>query len=108
MSTEVTGMTTIQPPASTEQSATTPPAERQAWSIPGAVALVLGLVALCVGIGLLIEGLTSTPARGGAPATWGGLLLVVAWLLLAGLVSVVAGEARALQLFGRYQGTVRD
>jgi regulator of protease activity HflC (stomatin/prohibitin superfamily) len=101
-------MTMIQPPASTEQSATTPPAESQAWSIPGAVALVLGLVALCVGIGLLVEGLTSTPARGGAPATWGGLLLVVAWLLLAGLVSVVAGEARALQLFGRYQGTVRD
>ncbi len=98
----------IQPPASTGNPATTPPAERKAWSIPGALALVLGLVALCFGIGLLVEGFTSSAGTGGAAASWGGLLLVVAWLLLGGLVSVVAGEARALQLFGRYQGTVRD
>jgi regulator of protease activity HflC (stomatin/prohibitin superfamily) len=101
-------MTMIQPPASTEQPAAAPPAERRAWSIPGGVALVLGLVALCVGIGLLVEGFTSTSGSGGAAAGWGGLILVVAWLLLGGLVSVVAGEARALQLFGQYQGTVRD
>ena len=98
----------MQPPAHTEHPATAPPAERKAWSIPGFVALISGLVALCFGIGLLVEGFTSSSAKGGAAATWGWLLLVAAWLLLGGLVSVVAGEARAVQLFGRYQGTVRD
>ena len=39
---------------------------------------------------------------------WAAILLVIAGLLLAGLVPVVAGEARVVQLFGRYQGTVRD
>ena len=36
-------MTMIQPPASTEQPAAAPPAERRAWSIPGGVALVLDM-----------------------------------------------------------------
>ena len=98
----------MQLPAPTEQPTTVQPTERKAWSIPGAVALVLGLVALCLGIGFLVSAFTSSAGKGGAAASWGGLFLVVAWLLLGGLVSVVAGEARALQLFGRYQGTVRD
>jgi SPFH domain / Band 7 family len=106
MSTEVTGMM-IQPPASTENPAA-PPAERKAWSVPGAPAGLLGLVALIFAIGLLVHGFTSSAGGGSASASWGWVLLGVAWLLLGGLVSVVAGEARALQLFGRYQGTVRD
>jgi SPFH domain / Band 7 family len=96
----------IQPPASTENPVAAPPAERKAWSIPGALALVFGIVALCFAIGLLIDGYKNSP--GGGAASWGWVLLGVAGLLLGGLVSVVAGEARALQLFGRYQGTVRD
>jgi regulator of protease activity HflC (stomatin/prohibitin superfamily) len=99
----------IQPPSSTESPVTTPPAERKAWSMPGAPALVLGAVAAISGIGLLVSGFTSDAAHGGgAAASWGWLLLAVGWLLLGGLVSVVAGEARTLQMFGRYQGTVRD
>jgi len=98
----------MQPPASTENPATTPPAERKAWSIPGALALVAGLVAVCVAIGLLVDAFTSKAGSGGTPGLWGSILIVVGWLLLGGLVSVVAGEARAVQLFGRYQGTVRD
>src|SRR5262249_3424385 len=38
---------------------------------------------------------------------WAAVVLVIAGLLLGGLVPVVAGEARVVQLFGRYQGTVR-
>ena len=99
----------IQPPASTENPVTTPPAERKAWSIPGGPALVFGAAAAIVGIGLLVSGFTSDAAHGGgSSATWGWLLLAAGWLLLSGLVSVVAGEARALQMFGRYQGTARD
>jgi regulator of protease activity HflC (stomatin/prohibitin superfamily) len=33
---------------------------------------------------------------------------VVAWLAFGGLTPVVAGEARVIQLFGRYRGTVRE
>ena len=98
----------IQPPASTESPVTTPPAERKALSIPGAPALLLGAVAAIFGIGLLVSGFTKDAAHGGgSSATWGWLLLVAGWTLLGGLVSVVAGEARALQMFGQYQGTVR-
>jgi regulator of protease activity HflC (stomatin/prohibitin superfamily) len=38
----------------------------------------------------------------------GVLLLVAGALAVQGLTSVVAGEARAVQLFGRYRGTIRD
>jgi regulator of protease activity HflC (stomatin/prohibitin superfamily) len=98
----------MQPGARTDTSAAAPPAEHEAWSIPGAAAVVLGLPALIVGIGLLISALTKSKSPGsGASALWATLLLVVGALILSGLVQVVAGEARVVQLFGRYQGTVR-
>ena len=99
----------MQPAARTaEPAAAPPPAEHEAWSIPGSLALVLGLPALIVGIGLLVSALTKSKSTGsGAAALWATLLLVAGALILAGLVQVVAGEARVVQLFGRYQGTVR-
>jgi regulator of protease activity HflC (stomatin/prohibitin superfamily) len=97
----------MQPPASTERPATAPLTERKAWSVPGVLALVPGLAALVVGIGLLISAFTSS-AGSNAAGGWAAILLVIAGLLLSGLVPVVAGEARVVQLFGRYQGTVRD
>src|SRR6266480_3265244 len=97
----------IQPSAINGQPATAPLAEHKAWSVPGVLALVAGLVALCAGIGLLISALTSS--AGNDPAGgWAAILLVAGALVLSGLVPVVAGEARVVQLFGRYQGTVRD
>jgi hypothetical protein len=98
----------IQPPASTENPATAPPpAERAAWSpVPGFVAAVFGWVAVAVGIGMLISGYTKSPV-GGAAVVLGWLVLGVGALLLSGLVQVVAGEARVIQLFGQYRGTVR-
>jgi regulator of protease activity HflC (stomatin/prohibitin superfamily) len=97
----------MQPSAITGQPATAPLAERKAWSVPGVVVLVIGLVALCAGIGLLISALTRSTGSGLAGG-WAAILLVAATLVLSGLVPVVAGEARVVQLFGRYQGTVRD
>jgi hypothetical protein len=97
----------IQPSAINGQPATAPLAEHKAWSVPGVLALVAGLVALCAGIGLLISALTRS--AGNDPAGgWAAILLVAGALVLSGLVPVVAGEARVVQLFGRYQGTVRD
>jgi regulator of protease activity HflC (stomatin/prohibitin superfamily) len=97
----------MQPPARTKEPTTAPPTEHQAWSIPGFLALVFGFAALIVGIGLLVSAFTSKSGKGGGAALWATVLLVAGWLLLGGLVQVVAGEARVVQLFGRYQGTVR-
>jgi len=96
----------MQPPAQTGEPAAAPPAERAAWSIPGFVGLVFGWAAVVVGIGLLISAYTKSSGRG-AGSVWGWLVLVAGAFLLAGLVQVVAGEARVVQLFGQYQGTVR-
>jgi len=98
----------IQPPASTEDPASAaPPAERAAWSIPGFVAAVFGWAGVAVGIGLLVSGYTKS-SGGGAAAVWGWVVLGAGVLLLSGLVQVVAGEARVVQLFGSYAGTVRN
>ena len=97
----------MQSPVSTGRPATAPLAERKAWSVPGVLALVPGLAALVVGIGLLISAFTSS-AGSNAAGGWAAILLLIAGLLLSGLVPVVAGEARVVQLFGSYQGTVRD
>ena len=97
----------MQPPAITGQPATAPLAEHKAWSVPGVLALVAGVVALCAGIALLISALTSSAANDPAGG-WAAILLAAGGLVLSGLVPVVAGEARVVQLFGRYQGTLRD
>jgi regulator of protease activity HflC (stomatin/prohibitin superfamily) len=38
----------------------------------------------------------------------GVLLIVAAYVIVHGVISVVAGEATVVQVFGRYQGTVRE
>jgi regulator of protease activity HflC (stomatin/prohibitin superfamily) len=97
----------MQPTAITERPATAQLAEHKAWSAPGVLALVAGLVVLCVGIVLLISAFTRSAGSGPAGG-WATILLLAGALVLSGLVPVVAGEARVVQLFGRYQGTVRD
>jgi regulator of protease activity HflC (stomatin/prohibitin superfamily) len=93
-------------PARTDKPAPAQLAEYEAWSIPGALMAVAGLAALCLGIGFLVSAL-GNKAGSGAAAWWAAILLSVAVVVLPGLVQVVAGEARVVQLFGRYQGTVR-
>jgi regulator of protease activity HflC (stomatin/prohibitin superfamily) len=87
----------------------TPPVEEfKARSASGLVVLVVGIVAMLAGIGLLVG---SSAANHTAVKTVlivvGVLLIIVAWVALRGLTSVVAGQARVVQLFGRYRGTVR-
>jgi len=85
-----------------------PVAEGKGWSAPGVPVLAAGVVLLVAGIVLLIRGLHHGP---GAAHTIllvvAVLLLIAALLALHGLTPVVAGEARVVQLFGRYQGTIR-
>ena len=95
-----------------QQPGLQPPArrltERPAGSAPGVPLLVLSIVVLLAAVGLLI---LSKPAGGGAEVALiilGILLLLGGALALRGLFAVVPGEARVIQLFGRYAGTVRE
>jgi regulator of protease activity HflC (stomatin/prohibitin superfamily) len=101
-------MTAQAPGSPGQQLAPRPVAESEAWSAPGVRVLVLGVAALLAGIALLVLGIRWSPGAG--PTTLivvAVLLLVAAGLARHGLTSVVAGEARAVQLFGRYRGTIR-
>src|SRR5262249_25433868 len=84
--------------------------ETEAWSAPGVSVLVAGMAMLLVAIGLFVLGFALGPG-GAGPVTAiviAVLLVVAAELAIHGLTSVVAGEARVVQLFGRYRGTIRE
>ena len=82
--------------------------EREARFLPGLRMLLLGIVALLAGVVLVV--VTSHQSHGVAAALT--LVCVVIFiaggLALRGLTSVVPGQARVVQLFGRYRGTIRD
>jgi regulator of protease activity HflC (stomatin/prohibitin superfamily) len=91
-----------------QQSAPVQVAERPARSTPGIKVLAAGIAGVIAGAALLWS---SSKQAGGATAAlaWpGAVVLIVAVLLLVGLTSVVPGQARVIQLFGKYTGTVRD
>ncbi|MEV0487431.1 SPFH domain-containing protein [Streptomyces sp. NPDC050508] len=82
--------------------------EFTAHSIGGGLALVLGLAGLFVSAGLLVG--AGAVGSGGAKAALviGGILvLLAAFIAMRGLNTVAPGEARVVQLFGRYRGTIR-
>ncbi|MGW6511717.1 SPFH domain-containing protein [Streptomyces niveus] len=82
--------------------------EFQATSIGGGLALLLGLLGLAGGIALIVIGaaLSSTGAKA-ALIVIGILLAIAAFFAMCGLNMVAPGEARVVQLFGRYRGTIR-
>ncbi|MFE9027114.1 SPFH domain-containing protein [Streptomyces iakyrus] len=83
--------------------------EFAAHSIGGGLALLLGLLGLLAGAGLIA--LTPSVEAGGAKAGLiiGGILVALAaFLAMCGLNMVAPGEARVVQLFGRYRGTIRQ
>jgi len=84
-------------------------AESKGWSAPGVRVLVTGVVLLLAAIVLLALGISLGPSAAGPIALiWVAVLLGISGhLALRGLTPVVAGEARVIQLFGRYRGTVR-
>ncbi len=84
-------------------------AESKGWSAPGVRILVTGVVLLLAAIVLLALGISlGQSAAGPIALIWVAVLLGISgYLALRGLTPVVAGEARVIQLFGRYRGTVR-
>ncbi|GAA0632454.1 SPFH domain-containing protein [Streptomyces thermocarboxydovorans] len=83
--------------------------EFAAHSIGGGLALLLGLAGVLGGAALLFSATAVTGAGAKAALIVPGVLVVIASLLaMAGLNMVAPGEARVVQLFGRYRGTIRQ
>ena len=96
------------PVAVVNQSHAQPVTEYSARSTSGLRMLVLGIVILLVGAGLafLPSHLSRAPAI--AVAIIDLLVFIAGVLALRGLTAVVPGQARVVQLFGRYRGTIRE
>jgi len=93
------------PPAAGPQDPAAPVTERKAASAPGVGVLIIANVTLVVAIILLLTGIFNSNEA--ALTIPGSLLIIPAIFGFQGLTPVIAGEARVVQLFGNYQGTVR-
>ncbi|WP_330332377.1 SPFH domain-containing protein [Streptomyces sp. NBC_00536] len=82
--------------------------EFPAHSVGGGLALLLGLLGLVLGAGLIATGavLTAVGAKAGLIA-FGVVVTLGSFYAMCGLNTVAPGEARVVQLFGRYRGTIR-
>src|SRR5579884_99464 len=84
--------------------------ERPAHDLPGLPVLGLSLLALLAGVRLLVGALVSHGGHvttGSAASLIGSLLLALGAAALTGLTTVAPGQARVVQLFGHYSGTIR-
>ncbi|WP_405489380.1 SPFH domain-containing protein [Streptomyces sp. NBC_00096] len=82
--------------------------EFPAHSVRGGLALLLGLAGVAAGAGLIALGAVSGSDGVKVALVAAGVLLVIAALVcMGGLNTVAPGEARVVQLFGRYRGTIR-
>ncbi len=84
--------------------------EFTAHSIGGGLALLLGLGGLLAAGGLIAGGAAMAAAAGvkAALIVPGVLAALSSLLAMSGLNMVAPGEARVVQLFGRYRGTIRE
>ncbi|MFD7132704.1 SPFH domain-containing protein [Streptomyces sp. NPDC059894] len=83
--------------------------EFPARSVGGGLALLAGLVGLLAGAGLIAAAAAVTATAAKAALITGGVLVALAALVaMCGLNMVAPGEARVVQLFGRYRGTIRE
>ncbi|MEU9104560.1 SPFH domain-containing protein [Streptomyces xanthophaeus] len=82
--------------------------EFAAHSTGGGIALLIGLAGIAAGAGLAVVGVLASGVALKALLIAGGCLLALAsFIATTGLNMVAPGEARVVQLFGRYRGTVR-
>ena len=85
--------------------------ERPAKNISGGLALLLGLAGLVAGVGLILAGAAGAADHKGAGSTAlivaGIVVILTSLFTMGGLNMVAPGEARVVQLFGRYRGTIR-
>ncbi|WP_399086480.1 SPFH domain-containing protein [Streptomyces sp. BBFR2] len=85
--------------------------EKAAHSIPGGLALLLTTLGVFLGIAMIIGG--GIAGSGGSPGVAAPLIIVgiltllTSFFCMTGVKMVAPGEARVIQLFGRYVGTIR-
>jgi regulator of protease activity HflC (stomatin/prohibitin superfamily) len=99
---------TVQAPVRASHAPAPAVAEYQARSARGVKVLVGSVVAVLAGVAL---GLYSGKQTGGTKTAlvWAGILVAaIAVTLLIGLTPVTPGQARVIQLFGKYRGTIRE
>ncbi|HET7016470.1 MAG TPA: SPFH domain-containing protein [Streptosporangiaceae bacterium] len=98
---------TAQAAVAQEAPVVRPASESKARSAPGIPVLFISVVAILAGAVLLFY--VHEVGSGARNAlVWGAVILfVAAFFALRGLTPVVVGEARAVQLFGSYRGTIR-
>src|SRR5579863_7302788 len=94
-----------QAPAGPGQGHAQPPTESQARSAPGIRLLLTGIVTVLIAIGVFV--LHAKTHNTSILIFVGILILIVGELQFHGLIAVVPGEARVVQLFGKYRGTIR-
>jgi regulator of protease activity HflC (stomatin/prohibitin superfamily) len=82
--------------------------ERVARFLPGLRMLVLGIVLLLAGVALAVVAGQRSHGVAVALVLLCVLIFIASALALGGLTSVVPGQARVVQLFGGYRGTIRD
>ncbi|MBB1254717.1 SPFH domain-containing protein [Streptomyces sp. OF3] len=91
---------------------TAPVTERPAHSLSGGLGLLLAALGPLAGIGLIIGVVVGfdpgdQPAIGVTMIVLGALTILVSLFAWNGVKMVAPGEARVIQLFGRYVGTLR-
>jgi hypothetical protein len=112
MASQVLGATSGQQsdgkPSAGQPTAGQPVTERPARFLPGVLALVLCIILLAAGVAL--EVLAANKHGGTAKAlVWPGVVCLLAGAIgLRGLTAIAPGQARVIQLFGKYRGTVRE
>jgi regulator of protease activity HflC (stomatin/prohibitin superfamily) len=79
-----------------------PAADRSGWAMLGVVGVLLLLAVACLAVAIMVGG----AAAGGLVAA-SVLLFTAAIVVACGFTAVAPGQARVVQLLGRYQGTIR-
>jgi SPFH domain / Band 7 family len=82
--------------------------EREARFLTGLRLLVLGIAGVLAGVALSVVASRQSHGAAVALVLVCVLIFLASSLTLAGLTPVVPGQARVVQLFGRYRGTIRE
>ena len=101
-------MATQTPAAAGPQQPDRQVTEHEARFLAGLRMLVLGIAGLLAGVALAVAASGQSHAAVVALVVLCVLIFIASSLVLAGLTPVVPGQARVVQLFGRYRGTIRD
>jgi hypothetical protein len=85
-----------------------PVTEHPARSVPGLLILVLGIILIVAGVVVAVVASHYGHGVAAALTVLSVVLFIVSGAMLGGLTPVVPGQARVIQLFGKYRGTIRD